>query len=104
QEAIGCGDERRDRALHVGSAAAPDRAVADLAIERFGRPRLGVTHWAHIGMAGEAEIAAASAKSRVEIGDIRRVAVAEVHALAAKAQRLERARQKLQSAAFVGRD
>ncbi len=90
EEARRGGDETGDRALHVGGAAAIERAVEHLAAERIDRPALEIARRHDVGMAGEAEIAARVAAARVEIEDRRGAFLRELDNVAGKAQPFER--------------
>src|SRR5581483_11882929 len=68
----GGGDEAGDGALHVGGAAPIELVTEELAAEGIDAPALGPPDRHHVGMAGEAEIAAAGADAGVEIVDRRR--------------------------------
>src|ERR1019366_6118406 len=54
-EALGRRGETRDRAFHVGRAAAIDRPAEHGAAERIDRPGFGIARRHHVSMAGEAE-------------------------------------------------
>ena len=56
--------EGRDRALHVGGAAAEQVAARQLGRERADGPRREIAHRHHVGMAGEAEMTAATVPMR----------------------------------------
>ncbi len=57
-DGVGGEQHRRNAGLHVGRAAAPDLAVAELGAERIDRPRRQVALGDHVGVALEHERAA----------------------------------------------
>jgi hypothetical protein len=98
EEALRRGDEGRDRALHVRGAAAVERAVVDLAGEGRDRPAVEVADRHDVAVAREAEMRAARADAGVEVVDVGRAGFRERHALAAEAERAERALEHAQHA------
>ena len=93
--------EGRDRALHVGGAAAEQVAGRQLGRERTDRPRREIADRHDVGMAGEAEVLAAwIADAGIEVGDVVGAGLGEIHALAAEADGAERALEQLQRARF----
>ena len=97
-EGFGGGDERRDRALHVGGAAAVEHAVAHLRLERVAMPILARTGRHDISVTGEHHHRLAVAAFGPEIVD---VAVAQV--LAAEARGREALREDFLAAGVVRR-
>ena len=105
--AAGLGDEARgrrgkgrDRAFHVGGAAAIEPAIDDLRRERIDAPALAPADRHHVAMAGEAEMLAwpLAGELGVEVVDPRRPRRLERHAPAGEANGLQRARERIQRA------
>ena len=95
--------EGSNRPLHVGGTTAEQIAARQLSREGTDRPGGKIARWHHVGMAGKAEMAALRADSGIEVGDIVGAGLREIHALAAEAQRLQRALENLQCARFLRR-
>ncbi len=99
EERLDRDDEGRQRALHVGGAAAVQPAVALGRDERVGAPLIERPRGDDVGVPGEGEQRAAAAAPRPEVGD----AVAGER-LAAEAERLEARRDQRLAAGVVGRE
>ena len=66
------GGEGRDRAFHIGDAAAVDRALDEFRAERIEAPTRGVSGRHDVGMAGEDDMRRAGSDAGVEILDVGR--------------------------------
>ena len=88
--------EGRDRALHVGGAAAEQVARRQLGGERPDRPGRQVAHRHDVGMAGKAEVLSTFPDAGIKIGHVVGAGLGEIHALAGEAQRQQRALQQFQ--------
>ena len=92
-------DKGRQRAFHVGGAAAVQHAVAYGRHEGIAVPLLDRAGRHHVGMAGEAHQRARRAAARPQVVD-----AAHADFFADEAERLEHSDQQVEAAGVFGRD
>jgi hypothetical protein len=93
------GDERRQRALHVGGAAPVQQSVAHLRRERVARPLPARAGRHHVGVAGERQQRLDGAAPRPEVVDL-----AEAQALDLEPERFEARDHQFLTALVLRRD
>ena len=98
-EALACGYEGCQAALHVRGATAEKVAIPDHGIKGWVRPVLFRPGWYHIGMAGKGQHRPLRALSGPEV-----IGIAKAQVLAGEAQRRKARHHQFLTAGIVWRD